>query len=93
MRTLIAALLCLFIAGCAGQPKIETQIVKVPVPTKRECPPDVCKPFMPSCPLPVFMPADGNAVTLDAKGQADLRCLIVDLKGWGDAMLAHEEAP
>ena len=90
MRAIFAALFCLFIAGCAGgPPKIETQIVKVPVYQTRPCAPTVCHEFKPSGPLPVFTPDlnDPKNAVLTPAEQTKLRILISDLKSWGQALL------
>lgn len=93
LKTIISALLCLFIAGCQTlPPKIETVQVSVPVPTPRTCPVTLCSP-VDYGPMPVFKAGEGAAVTLDAKGQADLRDLILALKGKVDAFQDWAASP
>jgi hypothetical protein len=100
IRSILAALIATFLlAGCVDKPEptvvYQPQIIKVPVPTKRECQPDICKPFKPSGALPEALKPGDPAATIayDATGERRLRALIADLLIWGNAMLAHEEAP
>ena len=96
MKRIIAALICLFIAGCAKDmpAKIETQIVKVPVITARVCPKELCREFE-AGPLPKFKtdPAHPDWVYLDEEGQKRLRVLIVGLKGRFEALRTWAIAP
>ena len=96
LKRIIAALICLFIAGCASDmpPKIETQIVKVPVITPRVCPNGLCHEFE-AGPLPEFKTdsAHPDWVYLDAEGQKRLRVLIVGLKGRFEALRTWATAP
>jgi hypothetical protein len=93
-RRVIAALLCLFIAGCANDfpPKVQTVEIAVPVPTPRVCPVELCAP-LDHGPLPVFRPGEGDDVVLDAEGQARLRDLLANLKGRFEALRAWAVAP
>lgn len=92
-HNIIAALLYLFIAGCQTlPPKIETIEVSLPVPTPRACPVTLCAP-VDYGPMPVFKAGEGDNVTLDAKGQADLRDLILALKGKVDAFQDWATSP
>jgi hypothetical protein len=87
LMRIIAALLCVFIAGCDTVPKVETVQIAVPVPVKRECPPDLCAP-VDYGPMPVFKAGEGDTVLLDDEGQRRLRDLIANLKGRLDAFRA-----
>lgn len=94
LKSLIAALLCVFIAGCDTVSKIETVQIAVPIPTKPECPQDVCKE--PDIgPLPEFKtdPAHPTWAYLDEEGQARLRALTITLKGALDTVLTWAKAP
>lgn len=93
IRAVIAALLCLFIAGCAdGPPKIVTQQIEVQVPTARACPEALCAPVHYG-PLPTFKPGEGDTVILDAEGQRRLRDLLTLLTGRDDAWRTWATSP
>lgn len=82
-------LLCLALAGCAGEPRIETQIVKVPVYQKAKPPAELM-----ACPvlgpLPVFLPVEGKPTwaALDERGQHQLIDLLLAQKGCVEAWRA-----
>lgn len=90
MRAVLAALMAVFLlTGCAE--RIKTVTVKVPVYAARPCDPEVCRPFTPSGPDPVFHKPDELGVTsaLKPEDERALRLRIVDLLAWGNALLAQ----
>lgn len=92
MRAVLAALVAaFFLTGCADRVKVETVTVKVPVYAARPCDPEVCRPFTPSGPDPVFHKPDDPGVTsaLKPEDERALRLRIVDLLAWGNALLAQ----
>jgi len=95
-RAIIAALLCVFIVGCATDmpPKIQTVEIAVPIPTPRACPNGLCHKFE-AGPLPVFLtdPAHPDWVYLDAEGQKRLRDLVAHLKGRFEALRGWAVSP
>lgn len=88
----LAILTLLALAGCAGEPRIETQVVKVPVYQKTTPPAELM-----ACPvlgpLPVFLPVDGKPTwaALDEKGQHQLIDLLLAQKGCVEAWRAWAE--
>lgn len=95
IRAVIAALLCLFIAGCADGPsKIVTQQIEVQVPTKRE-PPKALVDCAYKEALPVWYPVDGKPdwAALDAEGQRRTRDLITTINGCNASWRAWATAP
>ena len=95
IRLIIATVIaCVCLTGCADkEAKIETQQILVEVPTKPKCDPSICRPFTTYCKIPVFIVGPDNTVILDAEGQKNLRCLITDVYGWGQAQYAFLAAP
>jgi hypothetical protein len=93
IRAILAALVCLFIAGCAGAPpKIVTQPVAYQVPIARACPEALCAPVHYG-PLPAFKPGEGDTVILDAEGQKRLRDLLTLLRGRDEAWRSWATSP
>lgn len=96
IRSIIAALLCLFIAGCATDtpPRIEVQQVKVEIPVKR-VPPAALMECGYRGPTPAWLPVDGKPAwaALDEQGQRITRDLIVTIAGCNAAWKAWATAP
>lgn len=96
----VAALFAIaLLAGCAHDPPepvriVETVRVEVPVPVRRDAPPELLRRYQPEA-LPVFLaPDDPRAVVaLDTEGERRLRAILSDLYGRLEAWRAWATAP
>lgn len=96
IRTILAAILCLFIAGCATtpEPRIVTQQIKIEVPVKRAAPAALMECGYKG-PVPKFLPVEAHPgwAALDEQGQRFIRDMIVTLAGCNAAWRAWATAP
>lgn len=96
-RSIIAALLCLFVAGCADkvqEARIVTQEIKVEVPVKRPVPAELMECGYKGA-IPKWLPVEGHPdwAALDKDGQRFAREMIVTIMGCNAAWKAWATAP